>query len=654
MTAPTETAPRGTITPHYRTVQQLLQSQTFAIDEYQREYKWETTHVDELLSDLVGKFEASYREGDPPKAVAGYEDYFLGSIIVTTRGGTHYLIDGQQRVTSLTLLLIYLHREADRRSTEAGHLGDTARAGAYGRLVSKITPLIFSDDFGEPRFNLHIPERLPVIRALFRGEPFTPDGHDESVRTIYERYGDIQARDLAGELGDAFPHFVYWLLAKVGLIEIATTNDAYAYAIFETMNDRGRPLSPVDMLKAFLLAPIETSEARREANGVWRREVYALTTWGGEQRDDRDASCIKAWLRAQYAESTRERRKGASDRDWELIGSVFHRWARDHAERLGLATEQGHADSEGYERFITEAFPFFARAYRRILDASETLTPGLESIFYVAHNRFSWLTTVLLAPLAVTDDDDTVRRKMQATATYLDIWVMRRVVNYVQVGYNPTSYAMWLLCRDIRRLPLADLVDTLVTRLHEEGAEIGFDGAPSRGRRGIAALGINQFSKRYIAHLLARLTAHVEVGAGRANPFAALVDRDAKNPFDIEHIWPDTYARFVDVFDSQHEFREARDRVGGLLLLPQDVNRSLQHKPYEQKLPVYAKQNAYAGSLAPGYTDHQPQLTRYADEHGLPLVPFEHFGVAEQDARTELVRQLAHVVWSPDRIREVL
>ncbi len=51
------------ITPHYRTVQQLLQSQSFAIDEYQREYKWEKKHVDEVL-DLLDKFETGHREGD--------------------------------------------------------------------------------------------------------------------------------------------------------------------------------------------------------------------------------------------------------------------------------------------------------------------------------------------------------------------------------------------------------------------------------------------------------------------------------------------------------------------------------------------------------------------------------------------------------------
>ena len=50
---------------------------------------------------------------------------------------------------------------------------------------------------------------------------------------------------------------------------------------------------------------------------------------------------------------------------------------------------------------------------------------------------------MLLAPLVETDDDETVRRKLAVTATYLDIWLMRRAVNYIRVGYSSVSYAMW-------------------------------------------------------------------------------------------------------------------------------------------------------------------------------------------------------------------
>jgi uncharacterized protein with ParB-like and HNH nuclease domain len=130
---------------------------------------------------------------------------------------------------------------------------------------------------------------------------------------------------------------------------------------------------------------------------------------------------------------------------------------------------------------ISVSFPFFAKAYRRILDASQTYTKGLEAVFYNANNDLTWQNTILLAPLVTTDDDETVRRKIAVTATYLDIWLMRRVVNYVRVGYSSISYAMWMLCCDIRRKPFPELVEILSKKLADD--DVTFKGWPASRHR---------------------------------------------------------------------------------------------------------------------------------------------------------------------------
>lgn len=623
----------STITPHYRSVQQLLQSQSFAIDEYQREYKWGKENIDELLTDLRDKFLNCYQTGDGTAKVSTYEDYFLGSIIVSKRHGKNYLVDGQQRVTSLTLLLIYLHNAARDQNLD---------------VVGTIALLIFSNIYDDLKFNLDIQERLPVIEALFKRQDFNPDGKDESIQTMYARYEDVESKDLVGELGKALPHFIWWLMTKVGLIEIATDNDNYAYAIFETMNDRGKPLSPVDMLKAYLLAPIEDAEQRRNANQTWKKQVLDLISWGGTHEPERDAACIKAWLRAQYADTMRERKAQSQDQDWELIGNAFHRWLRDNRNRteLKLGTEATNL------ALISTHFTFFAKAYQLILDASRTYTTGLESVFYNAHNEFTRQNTVLLAPLCVTDDNETLRRKLEVTATYLDIWLMRRAVNYIRVGYSSTAYAMFILCRDIRRKPLNELVAILSQKLADD--DVTFDGNPTRGRIGIKGLGLNQLSRRYIYHLLARLTAYTEVGAGRPDRFYEYINRQQPNPCDIEHIWSNDYSQYKDQFQSEQEFQDWRNGIAGLLLLPADVNRSYQDKPFDQKAPHYAQQNLYAASLTPSAYQHQPRFKTFLEQKGLPFKPYTQFGKTEQQERRELVHALVQRIWSPDRLQEVL
>ena len=90
-----------------RTVGFIL-SQKYQIDYYQRHYHWDTKQIQELVEDLTRRFDEDFDESDERSNVRNYGLYFLGSIIVSEKGNERYIVDGQQRLTSLTLLLMYL------------------------------------------------------------------------------------------------------------------------------------------------------------------------------------------------------------------------------------------------------------------------------------------------------------------------------------------------------------------------------------------------------------------------------------------------------------------------------------------------------------------------------------------------------------------
>src|SRR6185503_8726535 len=96
-----------------KNIRALLGGAKFAVDYYQREYRWETKQVAELIEDLSEKFLESHEAGNERSAVDKYGHYFLGSIIISDKDGHKFIIDGQQRLTSLTLILIYLHRNLE-------------------------------------------------------------------------------------------------------------------------------------------------------------------------------------------------------------------------------------------------------------------------------------------------------------------------------------------------------------------------------------------------------------------------------------------------------------------------------------------------------------------------------------------------------------
>eukprot|EP01036_Dinobryon_divergens_P013127 gene13127-17699_t len=80
----------------------------YSIDYYQREYKWHEKQIRELVDDLSDKFLEEYQSTHPRSKVADYPHYFLGSIIISKKDSVGYIVDGQQRLTSLTLLLVLL------------------------------------------------------------------------------------------------------------------------------------------------------------------------------------------------------------------------------------------------------------------------------------------------------------------------------------------------------------------------------------------------------------------------------------------------------------------------------------------------------------------------------------------------------------------
>jgi len=88
-----------------KTIREILKDQRYSIDYYQREYRWQTKQLRELIEDLAEQFLNSYAPGDSRDEVQHYEHYFLGSIIFSRRDKEIFIVDGQQRLIALTFAL---------------------------------------------------------------------------------------------------------------------------------------------------------------------------------------------------------------------------------------------------------------------------------------------------------------------------------------------------------------------------------------------------------------------------------------------------------------------------------------------------------------------------------------------------------------------
>jgi len=598
-----------------RTLRELLGGRKYSIDYYQREYKWQSKHVAELIEDLVGKFLESFEEGHERSAVAEYGHYFLGSVIISDKDGQKFIIDGQQRLTTLTLLLIYLQHQLNHADQKA-----------------QIADLIFSQRYGKRSFNLDIPERTSCMEALYTGQSFDEDGQSESVANILARYADIDERFPEELRGQALPYFTDWLIENVHFVEITAYSDEDAYTIFETMNDRGLSLAPADMLKGYILANITDSDRRDAASRMWKERIGALTEIG----KDEDVDAIKSWLRSQYAESIRERKRGAAPQDFDRIGTEFHRWVREHEAVLGLRASQDFA------RFIERDFAFYTRWYERLREAADTLVSGLEAVHFNAQQNFTLQYPVMLAPLRIDDTENTILRKIRVTAAYIDILIHRRIWNWRDIGYSTMQYAMFIVMSKIRGKQIEELVQVLGQRLNSETETFASN----------EQFRLHGMNGKYVHRLLARMTDYVETRSGLSCHYNEYVQRGGKKGYEIEHIWANHPERHLDEFAHPSDFQEYRNRIGGLLLLPKSFNQSYADLPYAEKRKHYATQNLLARSLLDVAYNHNPGFLRFIEESGLAFRPHAEFKKADLDARQALYRRLAEEIWNPERLQQ--
>ena len=545
-----------------RTIHAVLNEQKYTVDYFQREYSWGQKHIEQLITDLTSAFLNEYSPGDKREKGADYNNYFLGPFVVSERDGKRSIIDGQQRLTSLTLFLIFLN-----------HLQKE-----FG-VSEKIENMIFSEHRGSKSFNIDVEERTACLEKLFNQGNYDPkEDDDESTVNMSERYADI-AVAFPEDAFDAetLPFFIDWIKYNVVLVEIIAYSDDNAYVIFETMNDRGLNLTSTEMLKGYILSRFYDYGAREKTNTLWKDAIKSLRDYD----KDEDQRFFQAWLRAQYADTIRTGSAGAQNEDFEKIGTRFHSWVRENLKKMGLD------DASAFEELVNTYFKFYLNAYKQIKLAETTLDVALAHVYYIQYWGIATSLSypLMLAPLKVTDDEETVKAKINLVAKYIETFAVKRSVNFRTFGASSIRYTMYTLVKEIRSKDTDELEGMLQTKLDEmEETWDAMKDFRMHGQNGV-----------FIKFLLSRITAYIEQKAGVSSEFSSYhLKTKGMKPFEIEHIIADKFERHRDEFDQETDFSNHRNAIGGLVLLPRGTNQSYNDKPYSEKLPHYLKENLLA------------------------------------------------------------
>ncbi|TAA66129.1 DUF262 domain-containing protein [Streptococcus sp. LQJ-218] len=242
-----------TIEVNKQTVKELLGSgknKKFAIPEYQRPYAWTTDQIQTLFDDLV-----EYTSGEEKDST-----YFLGTIVAYENDENEQeIIDGQQRITSLFLLLRALY-------SKLSSMSETLQSKNFMRQIEaamweqdELTAevdfekvLIVSRVVGEEENNI-------FTNILVTGE--TEKGRKDPYSENYKLFVEL-IEDYASKEPELFYWFIQNVLNRAILLPITADSQDTALTIFSTLNDRGLALSDADIFKAKIYNYIDNSQKK--------------------------------------------------------------------------------------------------------------------------------------------------------------------------------------------------------------------------------------------------------------------------------------------------------------------------------------------------------------------------------------------------------
>ena len=239
----------------------------FSIPEYQRPYVWTTEEAGELFDDLRNAMGA----GNPTEA----SPYFMGSIVLIKNPEETEadVVDGQQRLTTLTLLFCVLRD----RLEENPERNEDLAGEAQDYVVEKGKATKGTQD----RYRL----RLRTRDANFFETTIQHKGATNSLPNPAQSLSDVRmhlvenARELAGRVdkmdSDERRNLLIFMVQRCFLVVVEASDKDSAYRVFSVLNDRGLNLSPTDILKAEIIGAIEKSE-RETYTEIWEEIEESL------------------------------------------------------------------------------------------------------------------------------------------------------------------------------------------------------------------------------------------------------------------------------------------------------------------------------------------------------------------------------------------
>ena len=254
-----------TISVNKQTIEEFLlnaRTKTFLIPEYQRPYSWTSEQIDTLFNDI---WEFTCNEGGSDREGT----YFLGSIVSYENDNREQeIIDGQQRITSIFLLLRAIY-------TKLNGVDEKTEKAKY--FINKIEPLIWKThkltgkvDYSSVLLNSKVisEKENEILKNILETGEINEELDDNYSKNYNQIFNLIEEKSVENAL--MIYEFIYALLNQVIILPITADSQETALTIFSTLNDRGLPLSDADIFKAKIYNHLKDKNEKQDFIEKWK------------------------------------------------------------------------------------------------------------------------------------------------------------------------------------------------------------------------------------------------------------------------------------------------------------------------------------------------------------------------------------------------
>ena len=603
---------------HKYSIEEAFRECFYIVPDYQREYVWTDKEVHQLLEDIGEQIDAGTTR-----------EYFIGTVLVspTDQKNNYEVIDGQQRLTTFFLLLCALK-----------HLfqGEPQR-----QMISGLISTSYVDSDGEVRTNLKLEPRYEsagevmaklvemdaepmAVRAGIQAAGITSFG---SLENLVNAYSTLY-RYLKDNYDDTAKLKKYWgyLANNVVFIQISTDVSS-ALKIFETINERGVGLNPMDLLKNLLFTQVKQAQFT-QLKDEWKKITKPL-----EKEKEKPLRFLRYFLMANYV--IKNERGDAVVREDEIYDWFITKGNAALCDYEGKPFEFVRKVIRNVEHYLA-----FANGLGN--DGKPSL--AMDSLKRLAGGAFSLHYVLLLAAANFP------KHLFDHFVAQLESFLFYYIFTKTPTKDLERSFSQW--ADELRAI--AEASDPVKQKVQlnafvADRFEKNMAGKSQELADALKRFTLHSMQQYRTRYLLARLTQHVEMA------FSGLKVPGSLEPFtklEIEHILPDNPKAELRATWAEENpnavYDDYKNRLGNLTLLEKPINIVAGNDFYAAKQIEYGKSGNYLTRSLVALTDvgQNTSISRI----NAKLAAFPAWNAASIEKRHGLLITLAQEVWKTTTI----